>query len=209
MAGNDTLYGGAGRDLLDGGAGSDVIDGGAGNDTARYHGPLASYTVTRSAGGYAVQDRSGIEGSDQLTGVERLQFSDAALALDINGNAGLGYRLYQAAFDRKPDLSGLGFWIAQLDNGATLTSVANSFIQSEEFQALYGNHPSNADIVTRFYTNVLHRQPDPEGAKFWTDALNNGVATTAEVLAGFSESTENQAALVGVTQNGIVYTQFG
>lgn len=209
MAGNDTLRGGAGRDLLEGGAGSDMIDGGAGNDTARYHGALATYTITRSAAGYVVQDRSGIEGSDQLTGVERLQFSDAVLALDINGNAGLGYRLYQAAFDRKPDLSGLGFWIAQLDNGATLTTVANSFIQSEEFQALYGSHPSNADIVTRFYTNVLHRQPDPEGAKFWTDALNNGVATTAEVLAGFSESAENQAALVGITQNGIVYTQFG
>ena len=33
------------------------------------------------------------------------------LALDINGTAGQVYRLYQAAFDRKPDLVGLGYWI--------------------------------------------------------------------------------------------------
>ena len=34
-------------------------------------------------------------------------------------------------------------------------------------------------------------------------------SAVAEVLAQFSESPENQAALVGVTQNGIAYTPFG
>ena len=49
---------------------------------------------------------------------ERLTFSDANIALDIDGNAGQAHRIYKAAFDRAPDLGGLGFWINTLDNGA-------------------------------------------------------------------------------------------
>ena len=37
--------------------------------------------------------------------VERLDFSDAHLAFDVDGNAGQIYRLYKAAFARTPDLS--------------------------------------------------------------------------------------------------------
>ena len=36
------------------------------------------------------------------------------------------------------------------------------------------------------------------------ELLNNGF-TRADVLVGFSESPENQAALIGVTQDGMSY----
>jgi hypothetical protein len=56
---------------------------------------------------------------------------------------------------------------------------------------------------------VLHRPGEKAGIDFWAAALDSKAATVAEVLVGFSESPENQAALVGVTANGIAYSPFG
>src|SRR5690349_10369696 len=44
-------------------------------------------------------------------GVELIKFVDLYTSFDIAGPYGQVYRLYQAAFNRKPDLGGLGFWI--------------------------------------------------------------------------------------------------
>jgi subtilisin-like proprotein convertase family protein len=209
MAGNDTLTGGAGNDTLDGGAGNDTIAGGGGVNTAVYHGAEANYTIAKTATGYTITDKTGADGTDQLTDVQRLQFADTALAFDVGGHGGEAFRIYQAAFDRTPDKAGLGYWIAAMDHGMSLNDVAQGFVQSAEFKKLYGNNPTNADIVDKFYANVLHRAPDQAGADYWTKLLDKHVLTNADVLASFSESAENQAALVGVTQNGIEYTPYG
>ncbi|MGZ5199112.1 MAG: S8 family serine peptidase [Telluria sp.] len=208
MGGNDTLTGDAGNDTLDGGAGNDTIDGGGGVNTAVFHGALANYTVTKTATGFVVADKTFADGSDQLAQVQRLQFADTALAFDVSGDGGQAFRIYQAAFNRTPDKAGLGYWIAQMDHGMSLLDVAKGFVQSAEFKGLYGTDPGDADIVNRFYSNVLHRAPDSAGAAFWTKLLDDHSLTSAEVLVQFSESAENQAALVGVTQNGIQYQPF-
>ena len=146
---------------------------------------------------------------DTLTNIERLKFADSAVALDTDGVGGQVYRLYQAAFNRTPDQDGgLGYWISVMDSGAYFSSVAQSFVDSAEFRAIYGTKPSNADIVTRFYDNVLHRPAEPGGYNFWLGVLDSGNGSVAHVLAAFSESTENQAGVIGVIGNGFVYTPF-
>jgi hypothetical protein len=209
MAGNDRLTGGTGNDTLNGGAGDDRIDGGGGVNTVVYHGLESNYTITKTATGFTIKDKTGLDGTDQLANVQRLQFADDAVAFDVSGGGGQAYRLYQAAFNRAPDKVGLGFWMLALDNGVSLLDVANGFVESEEFKTLYGDNPTNADIVNKFYANVLHRAPDQEGANYWTNQLDQHVLTKAGVLLGFSESVENQAALVGVLQNGFEYTPYG
>jgi Ca2+-binding RTX toxin-like protein len=209
MGGNDTLTGGAGNDTFDGGAGNDTLDGAAGANTALYHGAAANYTVTKTATGFTVADKTGAEGTDLLKNVQRLQFADKAIAFDVDGHGGQAFRLFQAAFDRAPDKGGEGYWMGALDHGVTLLDVANGFVQSAEFKHLYGDNPTHADIVDKFYANVLHRAPDQAGADYWTKLLDQHVLTTADVLMSFSESPENQAALVGVTQNGFEYTPYG
>jgi Ca2+-binding RTX toxin-like protein len=209
-AGNDRLEGKGGNDLLWGGAGDDQIDGGTGLDVAMYEGKRADFTVTRGTGGVTVKDGKGAEGSDLLTNVERIRFSDgSALGLDIDGVGGQAFRVYQAAFARTPDQGGLGYWIAQMDKGASLLSVAQGFVASGEFKALYGAAPTNLEIITRFYQNVLKREGEADGIKFWVGALDSKAVTAAEVLMGFSESAENQAGLVGVMSNGFAFTPFG
>ena len=150
-----------------------------------------------------------VNGTDTLTNIERLKFSDVAVALDIDGIAGQCYRIYKAAFARTPDLGGVGYWINVMDKGTSLQSVAGGFIFSDEFKSVYGTNPTNDALVTRFYTNVLGRAPDATGAAYWTGILNNKQDTVANVLANISESAENKASLVGVIGNGFEYTPYG
>jgi len=85
--------------------------------------------------GFIATDITGHDGTIQLHEVERILFPDSAIALDIDGAAGEAYRIYKAAFDRAPDLEGLGYWINATDKGAGVTGVAGGFIGSVEFQS--------------------------------------------------------------------------
>ncbi len=197
----------AGNDSLRGTSGNDTIDGGGGIDTVRYNGAKANFTLTRQGNdSVMIKDNTGAEGTDTLLNIERLQFSDKSVALDVSGNGGQVYRLYQAAFDRKPDSGGLGDWIFGMDQGTSLTDVAGGFVASPEFTALYGANPSTADLVNRLYQNVLHRVPEKAGFDYWANQLDSGLQSKAQALAGFSESPENQAQLIGQIQNGFDYT---
>ncbi len=201
----DVLTGGAANDRLSGAGGDDTLSGGAGTDTAVYAGARAGYVIARTANGFSVRDTSGVEGTDTLTGIERIQFQDMVIAFDTAGNAGQAYRLYQAAFNRTPDRGGLGYQTNALDEGLALQKVAANFIASPEFQRTYGAL-DNAAFVTQLYQNVLHRAPDADGLGFHTGNLASGANSRADVLVGFSESPENQLALIGAIQNGMVFT---
>lgn len=200
--GNDTLIGNSASNTLTGGGGNDTIDGGEGLDIAVFSGARSAYKITKSATSWNAS--SALDGSDTLTNVERLQFANETLALDIGGDAGQAYRLYQAAFNRTPDNGGLKYWIGLLDAGVSLPTVGAAFIASAEFQKLYGSSPSNELFVTKLYDNVLHRAPDSGGYNYWVGLLNTGDIDRTSTLVNFSESNENQAGVIGVIQNGIV-----
>ncbi|SFU87781.1 DUF4214 domain-containing protein [Pseudoduganella namucuonensis] len=207
--GDDTLIGGLDNDFLSGGAGNDKLDGGLGIDTASFNAQYGNVRITRDNGVFRVEDLGGGEGVDIVTGVERLRFGGAfdatVKAYDVDGNAGQVYRLYQAAFDRKPDDGGYDYWLGQADNGYSLADMALQFTKSAEFGKLYGTAPTNAEFVTRLYNNVLHREPEPGGYAFWLEALDTKRATAAEVLKIFSESKENVEAVAKIIGDSITY----
>jgi Ca2+-binding RTX toxin-like protein len=198
-----TVPGTTGNDILRGGAGNDSLDGGAGIDTVISSGSRSNYTLTKGASTYTLTDKTGVDGTDTLTNIERLQFSDRTVALDISGTAGQAYRVYQAAFNRTPDNGGLKYWIGLMDGGYTLAGVASGFIASAEFKTLYGSNPTNELFVSKLYDNVLHRAPDTGGYNYWVGLLNTKKIDSISALINFSESPENQAGVIGVIQNGI------
>ena len=74
--------------IIAGYGGNDTIIGGILNDTAEYLGARSEYTIQQNSNGSfsiidAVPNR---DGTDTLTNIERLQFSDQTVAFDINGN---------------------------------------------------------------------------------------------------------------------------
>lgn len=198
--GSDNITGNSLNNTLTGRTGDDYLNGGDGIDTAVFSGTRSQYTFQRNGTTIYL---NGPDGRDTLVDVERLHIGSTKIALDLNGNAGQAYRLYQAAFNRSPDVAGLGYQINALDTGLKLSQVAANFIASPEFQQTYG-HLNNQLFVTQLYRNVLHREPDSAGLAYHQKGLEVG-RVRADVLAQFSESPENQAALVGLIQNGIVY----
>tara|TARA_R110000824_G_scaffold2973_2_gene13633 strand:- start:1653 stop:7058 length:5406 start_codon:yes stop_codon:yes gene_type:complete len=90
-SGNDTLNGTSGDDTLTGFAGNDTIDGGDGTDKAVFSGAAADYLILHDAltGTFTVVDKEptvdGDDGTDVVTDVETLEFSD--LNIDLTGGS--------------------------------------------------------------------------------------------------------------------------
>jgi hypothetical protein len=201
------LVGGAGNDVFRATGGNDRFDGGAGVDTVTYNGHRDGYFISQGVLANQVFTFSGTQSTDTLVSIERVTFDDSAYAFDIEGNAGQVYRLYQAAFDRTPDQAGVGYWIAQVDAGASAQAVAAAFAASAEFASLYGTGMSDSQFVAQVYQNVLHRAPDAAGLAYWNDALAHGGARS-DALVAFSESAENQLATFDAIEGGISYIPF-
>ncbi len=86
-------------------------------------------------------------------------------------------RLYNAFFNRVPDVAGAKYWISvskgEVD-GKTYKNIeiARFFTTSSaEFRNFYENAPSDEEFLTRVYENVLGRGSDPSGYAYWLDIL--------------------------------------
>ncbi len=81
----DSIDLGSGDDIVRGNGGADTIDGGEGTDTAAYSGASSDYdiSVDETTGILKVIDlRDGSpDGTDELTGIERLEFSDGTVVV--------------------------------------------------------------------------------------------------------------------------------
>ena len=76
---NNALTGGTGNDTITGGSGNDTIDGGLGTNTAVYSGAKSAYAISVLGNGN-VQVSGGTDGTDTLTNIQFLQFSDQTIS---------------------------------------------------------------------------------------------------------------------------------
>jgi len=203
VSGDDIFITSGGQDILYGGAGNDYFDGGAGIDTVVYREGRGGRDISVNSNG-SITVTNAAE-TDQLVNIERIQFNDGILSFDAVGNAGQAYRIYQAAFDRTPDTAGLSYWINSMDSGNSLAAVADGFVKSAEFAAVYGAGATNSTFVAKLYQNVLGRDGETAGILYWEGQLNAGVSR-AQVLAGFAESGENIIGVSPAIADGIWYT---
>ena len=208
---DDVLIGSSSNDFLFGNEGADRIDGGSGIDTARYDGSSSQFAVSSSGGVLVIVDKKGASGTDTLTNVERLKFTDTNVALDVGPyqNAGAIYMLYKATFNRAPDNSGMGYWLSQVDSGKNLvTNIAQSFLSTPEFIAKYGTNPSNATYIDKLYQNVLGRSGDAGGVAYWNQQLDSGAVSKAAALVSFATLPEGASNVASLIANGIPYTEW-
>jgi hypothetical protein len=185
--------------------GVDSVDGGSGIDTAFVNDDSSEYEFTRQGNKVFMAQKSS-QNIDTLVDVERVEFVDLSVALDTDGGPGQAYRIYKAAFNREPDKAGIGYWISKLDNEMDMIELAQRFVDSAEFQTVYGTKPSNAEFVAKLYQNVLGRSPDATGYTWWVNKMNTDSSKSfAKVLADFSEGTENTTALAGQLDDGVEF----
>lgn len=132
-------------------------------------------------------------------------FENVARNLSVMGDDEYGhaYRLYEAALNREPETAGLNYWYNNLEAGQSLTSVAQGFIDSNEFQQKYGGL-DNGNFVEQLYQNVLDRGSDAAGFQYWMEALNGGTSR-ADVLINFSDSLENRIQTAEQTHDNWIF----
>lgn len=172
-----------------------------------FNGPRENYTLYHNGYTVTVTDKGGAQ--TQLNGATVLRFDDQSLIVDIDSNAAAVYRLYQAAFNRAPDIAGQSYWTNVRDSGVSLNEIAAGFVASPEFQSIYGVNPGPDVIVDKLYQNVLHRAGESAGVAYWLTALIRGNATVPQVLAYFSDSKENKDGTQATVRKGIALYEAG
>jgi hypothetical protein len=97
-------------------------------------------------------------------------------------------KLYIAYFNRPADPGGLAYWTDQLAKGATMTTIANSFSASAEYQAIYAGK-SNLVLIDQLYQNLFGRTADVGGLLFWNNEMLAGRVTITTVASALSSGT--------------------
>ena len=128
-----------------------------------------------------------VEVADQVT-VEGIE---AALAEVVNPNTTGGSldRLYEAYFLRQADTEGFNYWMDQFRAGASLSQIAEWFAESEEFKLRY-DELTFSDFLDQLYIDVLERDPDEEGKRYWLELLDSGQLNRGTIVVQFTQGQE-------------------
>ncbi len=205
---DDVLVGTNLNDMFVGKGGNDTLNGGGGIDTAVFSGARAAYTVTRASSAATVQAKTGNDGTDTLTNVERLKFSDFSVALDVSGYAGTTAKILGAVFGKaavaNKEYAGIGLQL--LDGGMSYLNLMQAALNAK-----LGAGASNATVVNLLYTNVVGSAPGAADLAFYVGLLNNGTYTAASlgVLAADTALNTVNINLVGLATSGLEYLPQG
>jgi len=216
-SGNDQILGNLANNLLSGGKGNDTIDGGSGIDTAIYSGVASSYTITVTSGTATITDKtSNRDGIDSLRNIERLQFTDKNIALDLAPTQAAGQTALligavlpgKLAFDVSKQAL-LGSVIGLFDQNFTLAQLSGAILRLPIWDVLTNKAaPTTADITTYLVHNVYGGTETTAITNAAIAAMNAETpATQGTYLATLALSTasQNHIDLVGVQATGLVY----
>ena len=159
--------------------GDDQIDGAAGVDTAVYSGHRSQYVVTKTAAGFQVNGTQTQEGTDTLTNMERLQFSDGHVALDLSGNAGEVAKILGAVFgkDSVSNQHYVSIGLHYTDTGMSYGDLMQLAINAR----LGADASSHAAVVNLLYTNVIGVAPDAGTLGYFKGLLDDGTYSVANL----------------------------
>jgi Ca2+-binding RTX toxin-like protein len=194
------------NDILKGQPGTDFFDGGLGLDTVVYSGPQERYTINKSGNRYVVSEPTGSDDTDYLSNIERLQFSNGKVALDVeNGNAGEAAKLIGALLGPTyvKDKALAGIVINLLDQKYSSDTIANLGLATPMFLSMAGSS-SHTDFVKQVFTNVVGRAPTPSESSTYVNMLEAGTSQSAlALMAAHTDLNAARINLVGLIQHGL------
>ncbi|MGN8356622.1 DUF4214 domain-containing protein [Pseudomonas sp. SMN11] len=130
-----------------------------------------------------------------LTGNQTAQISNAEFLTFVGGGTvALAHseaeadalRLFQGILGRDADLGGAQHYVSQVNGGTSLTDIANSFLNSNEFAGA-----ANTASLNELYQALLGRGAEADGLAAWQAVLANG-GSLADVAASIATSAEAQ-----------------
>jgi len=208
---NDTTVSLIINDIYKNTPGSDNFDGGPGRDTVEYLGIRANFSVTSQTNSRAiVQNLAGTEGSDYLISVERLQFADAKVALDLGPRdcAGQAVLLIGAVLGKELTLAKkelMGTVIGFFDEGYDLSTLAGAAMRLPIWGGVLTPTNSKEDISA--YLFRISNGHEPSWLELQSAVEQMSTQAEGAYLATLAASVPNQLQLdlVGMAAKGFDY----
>lgn len=202
------VFGSNGDEVFRAQQGDDRIDAGAGLDTVIYGGNAAEYTWSREEQGHWIVESTAHDGgNDSLKGVERLQFADHAVALDLDGAAGQALRMLGVALGANAldDRALVGELIAFVDtHGAQV--LADSVQANGILDQLAGGDSMQA-MISLLYRNLTDETPCEADLQWVVNLAGEQNWDRADLLlhaAGLPQ-TAQLIGLEGLAAQGVAY----
>jgi Ca2+-binding RTX toxin-like protein len=216
---DDSLHGADGNDSLPGetlrgGAGNDVLDGGTGIDLAEFSGARSAYTVQRLPGTLEVLvqhigtagnvGNAGHDGSDRLSNIELLLFSDRLVAFGPRAEAvaRVAFALWTPAIATSATLfsKGLSYFTNQFGYSVQELCRVALLFHPEQGAALAAKLKASVPAVAYSEVQLLalmNAAGGPHSA--------SGMAAAVEAVA-FNPATTAALEQAGVFSQGVVAT---
>ena len=208
--GDDIIWGGVGHDVLSGGIGADVfyasvgddlLIGDDGIDTVVYSGNQENYSIQSSDKIYVI-DNVGIQGNDELSGVERLEFADKKIAMDLDGNAGIVAKIIGATYgvESLDDEVFIGIGLQALDAGMSYEDLLGYTISA-------AGGGTSEEIVDILWENVVGSLPNDYWSGLYVAQIDDGTYTPVSfgMLATEHELNISNINLIGLAQTGLEF----
>ena len=203
----NTITGTPYNDIIWGGLANSTIDGGGGIDTLILDGTRANATIsnTPSSGSTAFTVVAGGV-TDNITNIERLQFSDINVALDFGyyGHAEIAANVLGAVFGSSSvtNTTFVGIGLSLLDNGMNYNELMTYAINAK-----LGATPSNSTLVNLLYNNVVGTLPTASDLTYYENLLANGTLsqTGLAIMAADTPQNATNINLTGLASTGLEY----
>jgi Ca2+-binding RTX toxin-like protein len=188
--------------------GDDALDGGAGLDTAVYNTRYAAHNLAPVTGGFSI---SGPEGTDTISGFERLQFSDKKIAMDLAPSEHAGQALefigvLAPSLVHSPSI--VGVILGLIDGGTSLQGVFQLAIDIGLVNDIAGSS-SDAAVAQMAFRNVIGAEADAGMTDLLVSFMDgrNAHFSHADFLTVIAGMEINQVHidLIGLQQTGVEF----
>jgi len=193
---------GQGNDVLIGNDSSNILDGDSGVDSVLVQAPRNNYTLSKTSSGYTVSANGNPGNQDTLTHIERLEFNDIKLALDLDGYAGEVAKLLGAVFGAaaatNQDYVGIG--LTEADKGLSYEQLGGFAIHAARLT-------SHDEIVTLLWQNLFGATPSETQKSPYIKMLDTGEISTGglAILAADSGVNAENIHFTGLVQTGVAF----
>jgi hypothetical protein len=185
---------------LIGDKGDDKLTGGIGIDTAQYSSTWGNYKTSLANKVFTITDnRNNGDGSDSLTGIERLKFTDKSIAIDLDGIAGITAKVIAAVLGtssvKNPTYVGIG--LSYADKGMSYSELG-------AFALSAVGATTNDAIVTTLFRNVVGFIPSAADKAPFINMLENGTKP-GDLVVLAADSSFIAVQLAGILNNGLEF----
>lgn len=198
----ENAQGGSGNDTLKGNSSNNILSGGTGIDTVVFSKSFDHYSLDKRQDGFVILDEIGADGQDTVVNIERLNFSDINVALDLDGGAGQVTKLLGVVFgnDAVNNEQFVGIGLSLVDGG-----MSNEQLASTALGAVGAS--SHDEIVSLLWRNLFGVEASEDEKNLFISMLDSGNVSVASLTLQAADTPFNldNINFVGLVQTGVEF----